>query len=135
MRKTFRSAIGWILIVPLVLLLGVIGLVLVTEPGQWRALLILVPVILFFVHLLLTTNYTIEDGQLRIRCGVFRYAPIDIASITRITETRNPLSSPALSLDRLNIRYGNRREVMISPKDKAGFLAAIQRINPAVVSH
>lgn len=132
MRKTFRSAIGWIMIIPLVLLLVVAGFALYAEPKQWPAMLILIPVLLFIADLLIRTDYTIEGDQLRIRCGFFRYGPIDIASITCITETRNPLSSPALSLDRLHIRYGHRGQVMISPKDKAGFLAAIQRINPLV---
>lgn len=132
MRKTFRSAIGWIMIVPLVLLLVIAGLALYAEPKQWPALLVLIPVQLFITHLLVRTDYTIDGDQLRIRCGLFRYAPIEISSITSISETRNPLSSPALSLDRLDIRYGNKRQVMISPKDKAGFLAAIHSINPAV---
>lgn len=122
------------MIIPLALLLGTLGLVLFFEPEKWPALLILVPVILFIVHLLLRTDYTIDGDHLRIRCGIFRYAPIEISSITRITETRNPLSSPALSLDRLDIRYGNRRQVMISPKEKAAFIEAIREINPAVES-
>jgi hypothetical protein len=42
-----------------------------------------------------------------------------------VEETRNPLSSPALSLDRLKITYGNGKRIMISPADKIGFLKAI----------
>jgi hypothetical protein len=62
--------------------------------------------------------------SLLIRCGPFRWTvPID--SITAVEETRNPLSSPALSLDRLRIRYGKQRQVMVSPADKAGFMKAI----------
>jgi hypothetical protein len=40
-----------------------------------------------------------------------------------VVPTRNPLSSPALSLDRLHIRYGgSRMGIMISPVNKAVFL-------------
>ncbi|HSG59673.1 MAG TPA: PH domain-containing protein [Woeseiaceae bacterium] len=77
-----------------------------------------------FVSVLLGTVYTVDRGNLLIRCGPFRWTvPID--SITAVEETRNPLSSPALSLDRLRIRYGKQRQVMVSPADKAGFMKAI----------
>ena len=77
-----------------------------------------------FVSVLLGTAYTVDRGVLLIRCGPFRWR-VAIDSITAVEETRNPLSSPALSLDRLRIRYGKRRQVMVSPADKAGFLKAI----------
>ena len=48
-----------------------------------------------------------------------------IDDITSVRRTRNPLSSPALSMDRLSIRYGKGRRIMISPADQAGFLEAI----------
>ena len=73
--------------------------------------------------MLLATHYTVDGGTLRIACGPFRWkVPID--AIEAVEPTRNPLSSPALSLDRLRIRYGKRR-IMVSPADKAGFLKAI----------
>jgi hypothetical protein len=46
---------------------------------------------------------------------------------TVVESTRNPASSPALSLDRLLIRYGGGSEIMVSPADKAGFMAAIKK--------
>ena len=74
--------------------------------------------------LMLGTHYTVDRGTIRIVSGPFRWkVPID--EITSVSATRNPLSSPALSLDRLSIRYGKRRRIMISPADKAGFLKAI----------
>ncbi|MFQ5610075.1 MAG: PH domain-containing protein [Woeseiaceae bacterium] len=40
--------------------------------------------------------------------------------------TRNPLSSPALSLDRLKITYGPKnRKVLVSPADKESFVQAL----------
>ena len=73
--------------------------------------------------MLIGTHYTVDGKVLRIVCGPFRWkVPID--AIDSVEATRNPLSSPALSLDRLQIRYGKRR-IMVSPADKAGFLKAI----------
>ena len=80
--------------------------------------------IALFVSLLLRTHYTVDKGVLRIVCGPFRWT-ISIDQIGSVTQTRSPLSSPALSLDRLLIRYGKRRRIMVSPVDKHGFLRAI----------
>ena len=74
--------------------------------------------------LVLGTHYVVEKDLLRIIAGPFRWkVPLD--EIDAVEATRNPLSSPALSLDRLRIHYGNGRRIMISPADKAGFLKAI----------
>lgn len=73
--------------------------------------------------MLIGTYYSVAGNTLRIACGPFRWkVPID--AIDSVEATRSPLSSPALSLDRLRIRYGRRR-IMVSPADKAGFLRAI----------
>ena len=76
------------------------------------------------IWLLLGTHYTVDRGHIRVASGPFRWK-IPIAEITSVEATRSPLSSPALSMDRLRIRYGKRRRIMISPADKAGFLEAI----------
>ncbi len=74
--------------------------------------------------LLIGTHYTVDGNMLRVVSGPFRWkVPID--QIRSVQATRNPLSSPALSLDRLRIEYGKRRRIMVSPADKAGFLKAI----------
>jgi hypothetical protein len=73
--------------------------------------------------MLVGTHYTVAGDTLRVACGPFRWkVPID--AIQSVEATRSPLSSPALSLDRLRIHYGKRR-IMVSPSDKAGFLKAI----------
>lgn len=73
--------------------------------------------------MLIDTHYTVDGNTLRIACGPFRWkVPVD--AIDSVEPTRNPLSSPALSLDRLRIQYGKRR-ILVSPADKAGFLRAI----------
>ncbi len=70
------------------------------------------------------THYTVAHGELRVVSGPFRRT-IPLAEITSIEPTRNPLSSPALSLDRLKVCYGDKKYVLISPANKAGFLSAI----------
>ena len=84
--------------------------------------------VVFPLWLLGSTRYYINEhkNQLIITSGPFKWR-IDIESITSITETRNPLSSPALSLDRLLINYGNHQQIMISPKQKHEFLVALAK--------
>jgi hypothetical protein len=77
----------------------------------------------FQLQTLHSTHYTFESAELVIRASFFRWR-VPLAAIDSVEPTRNPLSSPACSLDRLLIRYGKRR-IMISPEDKAGFLRAL----------
>ena len=87
----------------------------------------------FQLHVLYATDYTVEGDVLRVRASFFRWR-IPLAAIESIEPTRNPLSSPACSLDRLLIRHGGGRCVMVSPADKEGFLRAIAQrtARPAV---
>ena len=79
---------------------------------------------LFPLWLFASTDYRVSDGECLVRSGPFRWR-IPLDDIEAVRATRNPLSSPALSLDRLEIRYAGGRKIMISPLDRAGFLAAI----------
>jgi len=72
----------------------------------------------------LTTSYRLSDRDLHITSGPFRIR-VPLAQIQRITPTRSVLSAPALSLDRLEIAYGNGQVVVISPKDHRAFFAAV----------
>ncbi len=72
------------------------------------------------------THYTVANGKLRVVSGPFRRT-ISLSDITGVEPTRNPMSSPALSMDRLKVSYGKKKFVLISPEDKAGFLNAIGR--------
>jgi hypothetical protein len=100
--------------------------------GDWTAILIHALVALFVGHLFFTTYYTVEGNTLSVKSSVLINIKIDITTIRKITETNNPLSSPALSLDRLWIDYGKNGAVMISPEDKEGFIRHILQINPSV---
>lgn len=77
----------------------------------------------FIVWTTYGTAYTVTATEIRVRSGPFRWR-VPLATITSIAPTKNPLSSPAISLDRLRVAYGGR-VIMLSPADKRGFLAAI----------
>jgi hypothetical protein len=77
------------------------------------------------IWVLTSTSYTLTPTDLLVRSGPFRWRR-HIADITAITPTRNPLSSPALSLNRLRIETRDGAPLMISPADRAGFLADLE---------
>jgi hypothetical protein len=132
MKKIYNSKIGLELVIPLVLIIGTALTLTITEKPSWIGIAILLPVIFFVVHMFLTTNYTIESDELIIKCGFLFNKTIDIKTIKKITETNNPLSSPATSLDRLEINYGKFDTIIISPKHKTEFINDIKRLNPNV---
>ncbi len=79
----------------------------------------------FMLWVLYGTHYTLTPDRLLIRSGPLRFR-VPLAEIASVTPSRNPLSSPACSLDRLHVRYReSRRGVLISPLDKTGFLQAL----------
>jgi hypothetical protein len=67
----------------------------------------------------------LTSDELRIHCGPLRWQ-IPIQDIIYISATRSLFASPALSLDRLRIDYRDGRMVMVSPRDKEPFIAAIK---------
>jgi len=80
--------------------------------------------------LLLSTNYTVNGTTLSVRSGPFSWQ-IPISKVTRIVPTRSPLSSPALSLDRLRIEYGPGKAVLVSPRNQGAFIRAINEVKSA----
>jgi membrane protein YdbS with pleckstrin-like domain len=90
------------------------------------ALAIVVIALAFFLWLYFSTRYTITPEVLVVKSGPFSWI-IPLREITKIEPTRNPASSPALSLDRLMIRYGEGGELMVSPADKVGFMTAMKK--------
>jgi membrane protein YdbS with pleckstrin-like domain len=129
--KVFRSKIDWwvrLVLITAVLTEIVVIWMIASESRDPVAttvvILVCILAIMLFAWVMFGTTYKVDRGTLRIRSGPFRWkVPID--QIHAVEATRSPLSSPALSMDRIRIHYGENRRVMVSPADKAGFLQAI----------
>jgi len=129
--KTFRSKIGFgIAAILLFALLLPIYFVLIDQ--AWVPFFILLGLLVFVFHLLLTTQYILDGDKLIVNAGLIYRRIIDIGSITKIYKTNNPISSPAPSLDRLGILYSNGGSILVSPKDQEGFIAALKEVNPKI---
>ncbi len=81
-----------------------------------------------YFGLVFPMRYGINDTHLLVRFGICRQR-VPLPDISEVRPTRNPLSSPALSLDRLHVRFGDSlfKAVMISPADRSRFLDELAR--------
>ena len=126
----FKSEVGPVFygVVALVLVIAGAALISALESTNITELLIvgfsLVPVLALFAWILLTTDYTVTEDELRIRCGPRRIR-IRRRDIHSINSSRNPIASPALSMDRLEIHYGENKHVLVSPKNRNAFCEAL----------
>jgi membrane protein YdbS with pleckstrin-like domain len=76
---------------------------------------------IFILWMWLTTYYFVDENNLIIKFGPFKkIIPLD--TIKSVRKTTNPLSSPALSLKRLEIVYGYYNSVLISPIHRDEFI-------------
>ncbi len=131
---TYRSKIDWwlgillggtivlmfyILIEPILLGKGLhLGMTIVTV----ITLIIILP--LFFI------KYTLYSTHLLISCGIYGKERVEYQLIRHMKETKNPISSAALSLDRLQIDYvekGYHQTVLISPVRKKEFIERLEQ--------
>jgi hypothetical protein len=104
---------------------GVTVMVSGTPDILWTGFLTIGLGIVLPLWLLFSTRYTLDASLLTVRSGPLKWK-IPVGDIISITPTRSIFSSPALSMDRLRISYGNKRSLMISPRDKEQFLQDIQ---------
>lgn len=129
--KIYKSKIGMELVIPLTIILGGTTILMALE-NAWPGLVINFTVIVFLWYTFTNTYYSINNGHLTVKCGFLVNETINIDSIKSLRETRNPLSSAAASLDRLEVAYNKYDIVLISPKEKFEFIRHIQTINPNV---
>jgi hypothetical protein len=130
--RWYSSKVDWWLaillaVAPLVTIGAVIGAV-AAGTGLTAALLGVAFLAAIYVGLVLPMKYGMDDEHLVIRHGLVRQR-IALQDIVEVFPSRNPLSSPALSLDRLEIRYGDDypRSAMVSPAARSEFLSELAR--------
>lgn len=97
----------------------------------YPVVILMLLLIIFIGWLFFGTEYRIGQGKLLISNGPFRYT-IPLSEIKEIRSTRNPASSPANSMDRLEVAYGQYKKIMISPANKANFIKIIQQHAPQI---
>jgi hypothetical protein len=132
----------WLVVLLACVVAGVFGVIFfVTQhtPAPPPKVMIVVPFLVFGIILwsFRSTYYTVEGSTLIVKSAFMTWR-IDIHHIDEITPTRNPMSSPALSLDRLELRYreeGRSRTMLVSPSEKRRFVEALRAVSPAIRYH
>lgn len=124
--KVFKSKIDWWLVVLVLVIFGypIIDGILSKE---YVLSLVFGLILLVFYFLSKTIRYKIDSENL-----IIWNTKISIHSIRKIYRTNNPLSSPALSLDRIAVVYNTYDEVLISPREREEFIQELLKINPNI---
>ena len=85
--------------------------------------------VLLLILPLFSIKYVLYSEHLYISCGIYGKIRIPYETISNMKSTHNPLSSAALSLDRIQIDYtenGYHQMVLISPVRKKEFMEKIE---------
>lgn len=128
----FKSKIDFsftaLFIIPFIIILVIAAISL-----EWLLLLLVIPIYVLTIPIFLNTSYTVTtDGKLIIVSGWLYRKSLDIHTIRKVIPTSVPLSSPALSFNKLEIFYNKFDSVMISPREKQTFLETIISLNPTI---
>lgn len=115
-----------LLALPLIPAATLLWAVLNAGEGAWAAALSIAIMVAIYAGLIYPMRYGLARGHLIIRNGLMRQR-IAYDDVISVYPTRNPLSSPALSNNRLAIQYGPGffKRVMISPARRGEFLDAL----------
>jgi len=122
--KKFKSKIDWWVYI-VVLFFTILAFLTVSQSLVVGILFIGIDILI--IYLMLTTNYTLTKTYLHINAGFIYNMKIPYTDIISFAESNDPQSSPALSLDRIEINYANKDfgAILISPREKKQFLALL----------
>lgn len=127
----YPSKVGLELLIPFILIFG-IAIVLSFEKSSLIDVIVQFGLMFAFMALFFSISYEVTDEVLTVTTFFFIKKSIFIKDITRIVESNNPLSSPAASLDRLEVYYGKYSGTIISPRDKMKFIEHLKQLSPSI---
>ncbi|WP_078596403.1 PH domain-containing protein [Evansella clarkii] len=100
--------------------------------GEIAGLAIALPISLFICWFWFATGYIVEDKEIILKYGPVKNS-VAIQEIKKLSKTKNPMSAPALSLDRIEIEYGRFADfVLVSPEKEREFILLILKKNPEI---
>ena len=117
--------------VALLAVLYVAGVIAAQAGGKLGFLLVWSVVFGVVGFLTFSFKYEVTDTHLVVHQGPFK-SRIDVTTIKKEEVTRSVMSSPAPSLDPLRVTCGRGEDILISPKEKAGFVAALKAVSGQV---
>jgi hypothetical protein len=100
--------------------------------GKWIGFLLFFGVLFFIWFISKTTSYIIKEDELQVKSMFVVNQKIEISKIRKIEKSNSILSSPALSFDRIVIRFNKFDDIYISPKQKLAFIDELLSINSSI---
>jgi uncharacterized membrane protein YdbT with pleckstrin-like domain len=132
MKKVFPSKVDSALPI-LFVVTSIPAIVIGVREQDWMVFVVMIATFGLVMYLLYDTNYTITEGNLKVHSGFIVNKNIPIATIQSVKKTDSLMSSPASSLsDRIEVFYGNKKSVIISPKDRKEFLNELLKQNTEI---
>lgn len=98
--------------------------------GLIALILFITLLILSILPMYLFTYYTFENSFLHIRCGLMINIKINYKNIVSVKDSKSLISSPALSMDRIEIKYYENSYpnfLVISPERKQEFIDTLNK--------
>lgn len=131
MEKEYKSEVDWIYHLANLLVIG--NCVVCFMRTNVAAIIISLLMALLVLHVFFNTYYRITaDGMLVAHCSIFPEKRIAIERIEAVEPTLMPVSSYALSLNRLIVWADGKPWMLISPVNRANFIKELQKINPSI---
>lgn len=131
MDREYKSKVGWWY--HLLILILIAGCIKVFLGPSIPAMAGMLAVSLLTLHIFFNTYYRLTaDGLLIAHCSIFPEKKIPVAEIEAIESSVIPVSSYALSLDRLMIWSHGKVWMLISPRNQADFIKQLRKINPNI---
>ena len=124
MKTVYKSKVDKGLLIAIIAIVLLSYLPLLFE-FSWIALALLVVTAAFIADPFCNT--------LHIKCGIFLSSSFPIDRITKISKTNSCLSAPALSMDRIEIRFADKKTLVLSPKQRQAFIDHLRSLNPDIV--
>ncbi|EEG77094.1 PH domain-containing protein [Dethiobacter alkaliphilus] len=123
----FRSKYDWWLII--IIVAAIIALILSAVENFPSVLsYVLIGISILMGWIFFGTGYWLLEDRIMIKCGPLQWTVI-LSEITSVRPTRNPLSAPASSVDRLEIHH-KKGSVLVSPRNKQQFLQLLKERCP-----
>jgi len=124
--KIYKSKVDWWLVL---IILGVFGYPIVEGivSKEYMLSVVFSGILLLFYFLVRTLRYKIDGEKL-----IIWRTEIDIKTIRKVYATKNPLSSPALSINRIAIVYNKYDEILLSPENRKDFVEELLKVNPNI---
>jgi hypothetical protein len=131
-EQRFSSKVDWWYFLLMAAVGALSGIVAVPAAvaGRWWTVAALVAPVGLMMWNLLSTYYVVSGDALSVRCLLIRKT-VPLASVTTLRASRDVRSSPALSLDRIEVLFDND-SVLVSPKEKTAFIRALRDRKPSI---